>query len=183
MHPAKQRAKAILDKLQGVENPVVVELGVFLGALSRELLAQRPDLTLYMIAAWGDNDSQDYKETGDFHANASQEQQNQWEKNTRDNVKEFGDRAKIVKGLTTEVAKQFSKGFFDLVFIDADHSYKGCKEDILAWKDKVKKGGYISGHDYNNFDFDFGVNQAVDEWLPKGKELEFGLNFTWFVKC
>ena len=73
MHPAKLRAKAILDKLEGKKAPVVVELGVFVGALSIQLLSQRPDLKLIMVDSWGDNDSQSYKDTNDFYANASSE--------------------------------------------------------------------------------------------------------------
>ena len=39
-------------------------------------------------------------------------------------------------------------GLFDLIFIDADHSYEAVREDIIAWWPKVKNGGIISGHDY-----------------------------------
>lgn len=184
MHPAKLRAKAILSRLQGVENPVVAEIGVFVGALSQQLLAARPDLTLYMVDCWGENQAEHYKDTNDFHANASTEQQRGWEAQTRNMAKEYGDRAVICKGLSAEVSQQFADNFFDLVFIDADHSYEGCLEDIKAWESKVKKGGWMSGHDYENneADFKFGVTEAVDEWLPKNKELLLDLNYTWFVK-
>lgn len=184
MHPAKQRATAILKRVRGIENPVVAEIGVFVAALSEQLLAARPDLTLYMVDCWGENQADHYKDTNDFHANASNEQQRGWEKNARDKVEQYGDRAIICKGLSTKIAEDFDDGFFDLVFVDADHSYKGCLEDIKAWEGKVKKGGYISGHDYENneADFKFGVTEAVDEWKPKSKELELDLNYTWFVK-
>lgn len=184
MHPAKQRATAILKRLKGIENPVVAEIGVFVGALSEQLLAARPDLTLYMVDCWGDNDSKEYKDTNDFHANASDESQRKWEAQTRAKAAEFGKRAIVHKGLSAEVSQRFDDKFFDLVFVDADHSYKGCLEDIKVWEKKVKKGGYISGHDYENneADFEFGVTQAVDEWKPKSKELELDLNYTWFVK-
>lgn len=186
MSPVKQRAKAILDKIADIANPVVVEVGVFVGGLSRELLAQRPDLHLIMVDAWGSNDSQDYLETNDFHANASKEQQDQWEKQARDMVKEFNGRTEIIKDLSVNASMQVEDGSVDLVFIDADHSYKGCKEDINSWKSKVKSNGWLSGHDYENnqADFKFGVTEAVDEFLGKNKDqLQLGLNYTWFVRC
>ena len=62
----------------------------------------------------------------------------------------------------------------DLVFIDADHSYTGCKKDILAYREKVLPGGIFSGHD---IDFP-GVNQAVNE-LVEG--FEVGPNNVWFT--
>ena len=50
---------------------------------------------------------------------------------------------------------------FNIVFIDAAHDYFNVKNDILAWYPKIKKGGFIGGHDYaGNFP---GVNQAVEE--------------------
>lgn len=39
-------------------------------------------------------------------------------------------------------------GFADLVFIDADHSYNGCKGDILAWLPNIKPGGIMAVHDF-----------------------------------
>lgn len=41
------------------------------------------------------------------------------------------------------------KGFADLCFIDADHSYRGAKGDILAWLPNIKTGGIIAVHDFD----------------------------------
>ena len=82
-----------------------------------------------------------------------------------------------------EAVELFEDGELDLVFIDADHSYEGCIADIRAWMPKIKKGGYISGHDYENNegDFKFGVTRAVNEMF-EFNQLEFGDNYTWFVR-
>jgi hypothetical protein len=40
--------------------------------------------------------------------------------------------------------------------------YEDVKKDILAWYPKIKKGGFITGHDYTTFD---GVKKAVDELI------------------
>jgi predicted O-methyltransferase YrrM len=37
-----------------------------------------------------------------------------------------------------------------LLFIDGDHSYEGCKNDILAWTPYLVPGGIIAIHDYGN---------------------------------
>lgn len=63
----------------------------------------------------------------------------------------------------------------DIVFIDADHSYNGCKNDIIYYKPKVKEGGILSGHD---IDFP-GVNQAVNEMIG---DFDVGPNNVWFIK-
>lgn len=45
-------------------------------------------------------------------------------------------------------AKRFADASVDFVFIDADHSKKGCGRDIDAWWSKVKPGGTFGGHDW-----------------------------------
>jgi len=94
------------------------------------------------------------------------------------------DRAKIIRKPSNEAAKEIEDNFLDLVFIDADHSYEGCKRDIEAYYGKVKPGGIIAGHDYANNEWKFGpmVKRAVDEFIAsKSLSLELGENFTWFA--
>lgn len=69
-------------------------------------------------------------------------------------------------------AELFKDGELDFCFIDADHSYESVKNDILAWKPKVRSsGGIIAGHDYDlSWPELNGVIQAVDELLPDAEE-------------
>ena len=61
--------------------------------------------------------------------------------------------------------------YFDLVYIDADHTYESVKDDIAAWFPKVKPGGWITGHDYvDGYENDpniYGVIPAVNELVVK----------------
>lgn len=43
----------------------------------------------------------------------------------------------------------FKDGMFDFVYIDGDHTGEAVARDIELFMPKVKKGGYIGGHDYN----------------------------------
>lgn len=55
----------------------------------------------------------------------------------------------------------------DVCFIDADHSYEGCKADILNFRELVKDGGLLCGHDYGPDQLSWvGVQQAVNELVP-----------------
>lgn len=56
-------------------------------------------------------------------------------------------------------------GDIDILFIDGDHSYEGCKKDIEVWYPYIKKGGVIFLHDYDISSP--GVIQAVDEFIKK----------------
>lgn len=69
---------------------------------------------------------------------------------------------RIVKGKSVEAAQAFDNDSVDFVFIDAAHDYESVKADISAWLPKVKIGGIIAGHDYDE-DYKYGVVKAVDE--------------------
>jgi predicted O-methyltransferase YrrM len=79
------------------------------------------------------------------------------------NLKKQNIRNKIIDIRNTSVAaaEMFTNNSVDFVFIDADHEYQAVVNDISAWNDKVKVGGIIAGHDYNQPTC--GVKKAVDE--------------------
>jgi hypothetical protein len=52
----------------------------------------------------------------------------------------------------------------DLIFIDADHSYEGCRDDIRAYLPLLAPGGVLCGHDVGVYE---GVTEAVNEILPE----------------
>lgn len=85
----------------------------------------------------------------------------------------YGDRLVAIEGNSSQMAEKIPQ--VDLVFIDADHSYNGCRKDIISYRNKVKQGGIFSGHD---IDYP-GVNQAVRENL---KSYDVGPNNVWFTK-
>lgn len=77
----------------------------------------------------------------------------------------FGDRLVVLPMPSVAASAVVPDASIDLVFIDGDHSYEGCRSDIAAWAPKVKPGGFVTGHDYSrNFP---GVIQAVDEIYPQ----------------
>lgn len=63
-----------------------------------------------------------------------------------------------------EAAKLF-KGKIDVLFIDGDHSYEGCKRDIKSWYPHMARGGVMLFHDCDATSP--GVVQAVDEFAKK----------------
>jgi len=64
-------------------------------------------------------------------------------------------------------APLFPDGLFYIVYIDGDHDYANVKRDILCWYPKVRKGGWIAGHDYDEREKHAGVFKAVNEVLGK----------------
>ena len=83
----------------------------------------------------------------------------------------YSDRLIPINGDSAVVAERVPK--VDLVFIDADHSYDGCRKDIQLYSKRINGGGCLSGHD---IDFP-GVNKAVSELV---RTYDVGPNNVWF---
>jgi hypothetical protein len=80
----------------------------------------------------------------------------------------FGDRHEFIFKYSIDAVKDFENDSLDFVYIDADHSYKTCLEDITEWVKKVKSGGFVAGDDYEvrrSNDIKYGVIHAVNEYV------------------
>jgi hypothetical protein len=80
----------------------------------------------------------------------------------------------MIKAWSKDAAQTFPDASLDYLFIDANHTYECCKEDLALWTSKVKPGGIVSGHDYfstkgrKRLEFlDFGVIEAVNEHVTE----------------
>jgi len=69
--------------------------------------------------------------------------------------------AKIIRASSMEAARDVPDGSLDFVYIDASHEFDNVMEDLITWSRKVKKGGIVSGHDYDK-PHRKGVVPAVD---------------------
>jgi predicted O-methyltransferase YrrM len=56
-------------------------------------------------------------------------------------------RVKTLIADSLDAASLVADNAFDLLFIDADHSYDSVRKDISAWRNKVRPGGILCGHD------------------------------------
>ncbi len=83
------------------------------------------------------------------------------EKPFRANMKALGLNPVIHAKPSIAAAQEFADDSCDAVFIDADHHKPHVLADIAAWLPKVKPGGVLCGHDYD----ELGVFEAVNEAL------------------
>jgi len=72
---------------------------------------------------------------------------------------QYASVVRIIRAPSVSAAGLFPEGYFDFVFIDADHAYASVDADIRAWLPLVKSGGILSGHDYNKRHW--GLKKAV----------------------
>lgn len=66
-----------------------------------------------------------------------------------ENLRAFGIRGyvTVIKGSSADTHTMFVDKTFDLLFLDADHSYDAVFNDIRNWYWKVKPHGIFAGHD------------------------------------
>lgn len=137
---------------------VVCEIGVFKGEFSKYIYENIKPKELHMIDLFdgmmcsGDKDGNNIV----------------WVNLDEEFIKlksyfDHDQNVKIHKGFSFDILNTFIDEYFDLIYIDGDHSYEGVKKDLNIAINKVKKEGYIFGHDYNQTMFP-GVVKAVNEF-------------------
>ena len=153
----REACKAILEHFKCRTDTIVgAELGVCLGSNAESLLHNIPNLHLHLI----DNGTS-YPVTADV--------------GYEDCIHSGGtfDLGYIIRNvpkekitwnlkITDQAVIDYPDMFFDFVYIDADHSEPQVKKDCQNWWPKVKPGGIICGHDYNE-PTNLGVTHAVNE--------------------
>jgi predicted O-methyltransferase YrrM len=156
------------------EGGTFVELGCYKGKstsfIGVEIHKRKRDINFFAIDSFqGATNSTDANEIKAY------ENISEIEESYTYNVSLIGNKIKTIVSLTDEAAQYFDDSSVDVVFVDGGHSYEVVKADILAWLPKVKKGGIISGHDFNAWE---GVNQAVTEIFGAPHKVE---NDCWFI--
>ena len=106
----------------------------------------------------------------------------------------FEGRYQILRATTAAAAGQFADGALDWIYLDATHTYAEARQDLERWYPKVRRGGLVSGHDYQfvhqemGDGYTFGVKDAVDEFAARRgirvySTTEVYLPSFYFLKC
>lgn len=174
----RMRWHAIIDRCP--DATIGAELGVFEGTLSYALLKRLPNLHLYMVDRWSAYNPEEIERTPNSKMpTRPQSYFNAAHESALSVAHKYEGRGHIIRTSTFDAIWEVPDGL-DFVFVDADHSYEGCKADILAWKPKVKRGGWILGHDYGSDKRHPDVRRAVDEIF--GSAVEVDTDHVWAVQ-
>lgn len=146
-----------LNKVITVEGNAA-EIGVAEGNYAMEIAAWPCAFPIvYLVDRWAQKPGQ--KGDGGFP--------DEWHeanlKQVQDRIAAHGmhDRVRIVRGDSRDMASYVPDESLAFCYIDCDHSYLGCLNDIVAWWPKVKAGGVMAFHDYLNPSY--GVRRAVQD--------------------
>lgn len=145
-----------------------VEIGVELGEFSDRLLRETELSRVFSIDPW------EYQDGYMDISNVDNNQQNRRYVNTVVKLSVYGTRSVCMRMYSSEAGKMFSDSSIDVVYIDANHSFGSCSQDLSVWWPLISPGGIFSGHDYIDGVFEFGtfgVKSAVDAFA-KERNLE-----------
>lgn len=99
-----------------------------------------------------------------------------------DRLAKFGRRFELLRRTSLQAAPRFEDGSLDFVYLDGDQRLDAVASDLGAWFDKVREGGVIAGHGYDNPD-EPDVQQAVDGFFQRlGWTVNHAGDFVWWVE-
>lgn len=155
MKPFHRNQFAVWLKSLGL-NGIAVEVGVAEGCYADLFLSDWP-YQYVMVDTWKHLDGYvDQMNGSDF------EHEQRYLKAISVAAKYEG-RCDVLRMDSCEAAQKFPDKSLSFVYIDADHSFEGCKKDILAWAPKIKSGGILAGHDYFDYPPAYMVRSAVSQ--------------------
>jgi hypothetical protein len=117
------------------------EIGVECGGYSEWLCKYNPHLHLYSIDPW--------KSYRGYRDHVSQSKLDGFYEETKRRLAPYN--CTIIRKFSMDALKGFENDSLDFVFVDGNHSFVYCAEDVHWWLQKVRPGGIISGHDYKNY--------------------------------
>jgi len=131
------------------------EVGVGQGDYSEILCKANPKLHLYSIDAWDINaypKANHDTEVAEGHLNPATLEQNFWEGWHQDAIKKLAPyNCTIIQKRSMDALSNFKDNSLDFVYLDAGHDFLNFTLDLHYWKDKVRFGGILAGHDYSRF--------------------------------
>lgn len=162
--------KPFMDKY-GIKS--VCEIGVFESQNFRRLLEGNPDIAVG-IDTWIEDGNVARNDSG-FDQERLDRQCDFFMSLMREHPS-----VRLYRELSSEAHKHFPDEYFDLIYIDADHTYEGCYADLNAWFPKVKKGRFFTGDDFtDNYKTSsgvkFGVKSAVDRFCKENNLVYYEL--------
>ena len=131
-------------KLKGLNN-IGIEIGVNLGEYSELMLKNGEFKKFYAVDSWTKETPDIFFENGSNYVVPNNEE---IYNKAKERLNKYSDRVQVIRSNSVEASSLFEDEYFDFIYLDADHSLEGIRDDIKYWYPKLKKGGIFSGHDY-----------------------------------
>lgn len=174
------RWDAAIKRIPADKKVRIAEVGVWKGRFSTKILISRPLVRLIQVDRWKAYTDEEREREGNTQFSRYEQEKFDAAKAINKQLYElkyFNKRMVLIEGDSIAGAYLTKNKSLYMVFLDALHSYEGLFADVQAWLPKIKKNGWIGGHDYPTRP---GVKRAVDEIF--GERVETDVDKTWWVK-
>ena len=153
----------IVKKATAAEILHGVEVGVWEGEMSSQLLKVCPNMQLTMVDSYVpyDDPKLGIRPLDNMHDAL---------RAAAEATAFAADRRTMLICTSARASLMVPDGSQDYVYLDACHKYEFVKQDLQFWYPKVRSGGVFGGHDYDGRGDRrgwFGVKKAVDEWCKE----------------
>jgi hypothetical protein len=142
---------ALVDAAPKETSSTFVELGAWKGRssayLATEIVNSSKPIKLHIVDAWdgrGHTNPDGTPEYRDWKADIDAGMFDTFTKN----MERVSESYNAIQSDIVEAADQFEDGSVNMVWLDTSMDYNMVKNEIEAWLPKIKKGGWIGGHDY-----------------------------------
>ena len=158
----------IPEIVKNIENPVGLEIGTAEGFTTEHMFKNIPNLKLYGVDP--------YPRYIDWDGNQPDAVDNR--EKYEEKTEPYKDRLVHISKSSDDAVLDFEDESIDFIFIDGLHTYDQVLIDCKNYYPKLKKGGYLIGHDYTRIE---GVYKAATEFSHSvGKTLTGAKQDLWY---
>lgn len=130
-----------------------VEIGAWLGKsaafMAQEIAASKKSIEFYVVDSWNNTNVSDFNGSPKDGAYATCNN-GKTKEIFYANMEACGAQlTEVIESDSTIAAERFADESLDFVFIDGDHSPEKVYADCAAWWPKIKRGGLLAGHDFD----------------------------------
>ncbi len=152
------------------KDSVGVEIGVFTGEFSKQILRYAQPKKMHFIDGWWEIYGEFFPDWGEY-TNFGKLSTHDAYQQFLIKTEPFKDKTKIEihVGNDLEILSQFPDHYFDWAYVDSSHEYEHTLNELKILSFKIKPDGIISGHDYilDPNHIHYGVKKAIEEFCQQ----------------
>ena len=146
--------------LEGKGFKVGVEIGVQKGIFAEKTLGSWLSVRTYVLVdAWANQ--KNYKDLANLDGKGQESNYVATQKRMAP-FRARGVNIITCRNYSTVCVHNFNDHYFDYIYVDARHDFKGVYQDLVDWWPKLKPGGLFAGHDFVTQDE--GPRQTGQDW-------------------
>jgi Methyltransferase domain len=159
------------------------EVGVWRGDFSERILRDTAPRELHLVDPWLFMPSYPESWYGGLSATSQADMDEIFAALSTRFDREVSEGVVIIHRLrSVDAAREFPDGFFDWLYLDADHTFEAASADLARFWPKVRPDGYLTGDDYLDGGWwEGGVKRAVDEFIKRADCTVVSLERSQFV--